>query len=135
MEQKTVALVQESWAKVVPIASTAGGLFYANLFEAEPSLRALFKGDMDAQATKLMQMISAAVGKLNDLDSLVPILQQLGKRHAGYGVLPGHYAIVGGSLLKTLEQGLGPSFTPATKEAWSAVYGVMAKVMTDAAAA
>ena len=134
MEQQTVALVQESWAKVVPISATAGSLFYANLFEADPGLKALFKGDMSAQATKLMQMISAAVGKLNDLETLVPILQQLGKRHVGYGVVPEHYAVVGASLLKTLEQGLGPAFTPATKEAWISVYGVMTKVMTEAAA-
>lgn len=134
MDKQTVALVQESWAKVVPISATAGALFYTNLFEAAPNLKALFKGDMGAQATKLMQMIAAAVGKLNELDALVPVLQQLGKRHSGYGVLPEHYAVVGASLLKTLEQGLGPAFTPATKEAWTAVYGVMAKVMTEAAA-
>jgi hemoglobin-like flavoprotein len=134
MDKQTVVLVQESWAKVVPISATAGAMFYTNLFEAAPNLKALFKGDMEAQATKLMQMITAAVGKLNELDALVPILQQLGKRHSGYGVLPGHYTVVGASLLKTLEQGLGPAFTPATKEAWTAVYGVMAQVMTEAAA-
>lgn len=134
MEEQTVALVQESWAKVVPISATAGALFYANLFEEAPHLKALFKGDTGAQATKLMQMISAAVGKLNEFDALMPVLQQLGKRHAGYGVLSEHYAVVGASLLKTLEQGLGPAFTPETKAAWAAVYGVMAKVMTEAAA-
>jgi hemoglobin-like flavoprotein len=133
MDKQTVALVQESWAKVVPISATAGALFYANLFGAAPNVKALFKGDTGAQATKLMQMIGAAVDKLNELDSLVPILQQLGRRHATYGVLPEHYIVVGASLLKTLEQGLGPAFTPATKEAWSAVYGVMKKVMTEAA--
>jgi methyl-accepting chemotaxis protein len=135
MEQANITLVQESWSKVLPISATAGALFYANLFEADPSLRALFKGDMEAQSAKLMQMINAAVGKLNDLDSLVPVLQQLGQRHATYGVVPAHYAVVGASLLKTLEQGLGPSFTPATKEAWTAVYGVMADVMLAEATA
>lgn len=129
MEQQKITLVQESWAKVVPIAPMAGALFYTNLFEADPSLRALFKGDMDQQAARLMQMIDAAVGKLNDLGFLVPVLQQLGERHATYGVLPAHYDTVGASLLKTLEQGLGPAFTAATKEAWTAVYGVMASVM------
>ena len=135
MDKQTIALVQESWAKVVPISATAGALFYTNLFEAAPDVKALFKGDMEGQATKLMQMISAAVSKLNELDALVPVLQQLGKRHAGYGVHSEHYTVVGASLLKTLEQGLGPAFTPATKEAWAVVYGVMAKVMNEAAAA
>jgi methyl-accepting chemotaxis protein len=134
MEEQTVVLVQESWAKVVPISATAGALFYENLFGEAPHLKALFKGDTGAQATKLMQMIGAAVSKLNELDALVPVLQQLGKRHAGYGVLSEHYAVVGDSLLKTLAQGLGPSFTPEAKAAWAAVYGVMAKVMIEAAA-
>jgi len=129
MEHQSITLVQDSWAKVLPIAPVAGALFYANLFEADPSLKALFKGDMTQQASKLMQMIDAAVAKLDDLDSLVPVLQQLGQRHATYGVLPAHYDIVGASLLKTLEQGLGAAFTPATKEAWTAVYGLIASVM------
>lgn len=129
MEHQSITLVQDSWAKVLPIAPVAGALFYANLFDADSSLKSLFKGDMTQQASKLMQMIDAAVAKLNDLDSLVPVLQQLGQRHATYGVLPAHYDTVGASLLKTLEQGLGPAFTPATKEAWTAVYGLIASVM------
>lgn len=130
MDPSTVSLVQSSWAKVVPIAETAGKLFYTNLFEADPSLRALFRGDMDQQAAKLMQMISAAVGKLDDLAVLVPILEQLGQRHVGYGVLPAHYDTVGAALLKTLEQGLGPDFTPEVRSAWTTVYGVMVGVMS-----
>ena len=130
MEAHTIELVQDSWRQVLPISAVAGSLFYKNLFEADPALRSLFKGDMNAQAAKLIQMIDAAVGKLNDLDTLVPILQQLGRRHNGYGVLPSHYETVGGALLKTLEQGLGAAFTPATKDAWASVYGVMAGVMS-----
>ncbi len=104
-------------------------MFYANLFEADPSLKVLFKGDMAQQAAKLMQMIDAAVGKLNDLGFLVPVLQQLGRQHTTYGVLPSHYDTVGAALVKTLEQGLGPAFTPETRDAWFSVYGVMASVM------
>lgn len=129
MDHATVRLVQESWAKVVPIADAAGKLFYANLFEADPTLKALFKGDMEQQASKLVQMISAAVGKLHQLDVLVPILEQLGQRHNGYGVKPEHYSTVGAALIKTLDQGLGPAFTPEIKSAWTSVYGVMASVM------
>ncbi len=36
---------------------------------------------MEQQGVKLMQMIGAAVGKLNDLNTLVPILQGLARRH------------------------------------------------------
>lgn len=133
MQPQTIALVQESWKKVAAIAPKAAELFYQNLFSADPSLKALFKGDMQEQGKKLMQMIGAAVGKLHDLPTLVPILQGLGQRHQGYGVEDSHYQTVGAALLKTLGQGLGEDFTPAVKDAWTTVYTVMAQVMTDAA--
>jgi methyl-accepting chemotaxis protein len=132
VRQQTIQLVQSSWAEVAKIAPQAAELFYKNLFAADPSLQRLFKGDMQAQGNKLMQMIGAAVGKLNDLDSLVPILQSLGRRHAGYGVKDAHYQTVGAALLKTLGQGLGDAFTPAVKAAWTEVYGVMSDVMKKA---
>ena len=56
-------------------------------------------------------------------------MKQLGQRHAGYGVTPAHYDTVAGALLWTLEQGLGPAFTPDVKAAWTAVYGVLATTM------
>lgn len=133
MNPNTITLVQESWKKVAAIAPQAAALFYQNLFAADPALKSLFKGDMTDQGKKLMQMIGAAVGKLNDLDTLVPILQSLGSRHDTYGVQEAHYQTVGAALLQTLEQGLGAEFTSEVAAAWSSVYGVMADVMLSAA--
>lgn len=133
MNPRTISLVQDSWAKVQPIAPQAAELFYKNLFAADPLLQSLFKVDMPEQGKKLMQMIGAAVGKLNDLPTLVPILQTLGKRHVGYGVRDADYPVVGAALLKTLEQGLGAAFTPEVRAAWTEVYGVMHQVMSEAA--
>jgi hemoglobin-like flavoprotein len=79
-----------------------------------------------------MTMIGAAVGKLNELDTLVPILQNLGRRHNGYSVRPDHYGTVDAALLLTLEQGLGDEFTPEVRAAWADVYGVMASVVQQA---
>ncbi|MEQ1686764.1 MAG: globin family protein [Burkholderiaceae bacterium] len=134
MNHETTQNVQQSWALVKPIAPQAAQMFYANLFALDPTLQPLFKGDMAAQGAKLMQMIGAAVGKLDDLGTLVPILQGLGRRHGGYGVMPAHYATVGAALLKTLGEGLGDAFTPAVKQAWTDVYGVIASTMIEASA-
>ena len=133
MTPDTIKLVTDSWKQVAPIAPQAAELFYGNLFAADPSVKTLFRGDMKQQGAKLMQMIGAAVGKLNDLPALVPILQQLGVRHVAYKVTDAQYDTVGAALLKTLGQGLGPAFTPEVEKAWTEVYGVMAKVMIDAA--
>ena len=108
-----ISTVQADWDKVLPIATTAATLFYGRLFELDPSLKALFKSDLEEQKKKLMQVIGVAVRSLNDLPALVPTVQALGKRHTGYGVLPAHYDTVGAALLWTLKQGLGEGFDAA----------------------
>ena len=131
-EQKV--MVQRSFQKVVPIADTAAELFYNRLFELDPALKPLFKSDIKEQGRKLMKMIGLAVTGLDELNTLVPILQDLGKRHITYGVTVDHYNTVGEALLWTLEKGLGADFTPEVKQAWVAVYTVIASVMKDGAA-
>ena len=127
------ALVQESFAAIVPIADDAAALFYRRLFELDPSLERMFKGDMAEQRRKLMQMLTAAVKGLDRLEQLVPVVEDLGRRHAGYGVADVHYDTVGAALLWTLEKGLGNAFTPAVQDAWVAVYGLLAGTMKNAA--
>jgi hemoglobin-like flavoprotein len=132
MTPEQIALVQNSFKQVTPIADQAAALFYRRLFELDPELKALFKGDMAEQGKKLMQMISVAVNGLTRLEEIVPAVQQLGKRHVGYGVTPAHYDTVGAALIWTLELGLGKSFTPQVKDAWVVAYTLLAGVMIDA---
>ena len=127
-------LVQDSFAAVAPNAEAAADLFYGRLFELDPSLRPFFKGDMKEQGRKLMAMLKTAVAGLDNLDKLVPAVQDLGRRHAGYGVKPDHYNTVAAALLWALEQGLKDGFTPDVKAAWTAVYGILADTMKSAAA-
>jgi hemoglobin-like flavoprotein len=129
--QKT--LVQQSVAAVLPIADDAAKLFYGRLFEIDPSLQKMFRTDMTEQRRKLMQMLMGAVKGLDHLDKLVPVVKDLGQRHATYGVEEQHYDTVGAALLWTLGKGLGDAFTPETEEAWVAVYGLLSSVMKDAA--
>ncbi len=132
MNPAEIALVKNSFRQIVPIADQAAALFYARLFELDPSLRRLFRGDMTEQGRKLMAMIAAAVAALEKLDSLVPAVRALGARHGGYGVTEDHYATVGAALLWTLEKGLGPEFTPEVRAAWVSVYSLLANTMIEA---
>ena len=132
MTDKQKVLVQESFEKVRPIADAAASLFYDRLFTLDPSLRALFRGNMKEQGQKLMQMIGMAVKGLDKLNELVPAVENLGRRHGGYGVRTEHYETVGTALLWTLEQGLGADFNEDVKDAWATVYGVLAGVMQAA---
>lgn len=134
MNSEQVKLVQGSFAKVLPIADTAADLFYTRLFELDPSLRRMFPTDMAGQKRQLMLTLKFAVNSLSRLYELVPAVQALGRRHAGYGVKNEHYNTVGAALLWTLEQGLGEAFTPEVKAAWIAVYTLLANTMQQAAA-
>jgi hemoglobin-like flavoprotein len=135
MTPHQTALVRASFARIAPIADHAAALFYDNLFLAQPQLRELFRRtDLRAQGEKLMQMIASAVRLLDAPQTLMPVLAQLGRRHAGYGVKPAHYAMVGSALIRTLEQGLGDAFDVPTREAWTAMYVLVSRTMIDASA-
>lgn len=133
MNTKQVELVQSSFAKVLPIADDAASLFYMRLFELDPSLRAMFRGDMQEQGRKLMTMISVVVAGLKSLERIVPAVRALGIRHVAYGVRDEHYDTVGAALLWTLEKGLGADFTAEVHDAWAAAYTLLADTMKDAA--
>jgi hemoglobin-like flavoprotein len=133
MTSRQIALVQGSWKDVLAVAETAAQLFYLRLFALDESLRPMFKGELREQGRKLIAMMSVAVNGLARIETLVPVIEALGRRHAGYGVKDEHYATVAAALLWALEQGLGPRFTPDVKDAWTAAYGLLAATMQGAA--
>ncbi len=133
MTPQQINLVQLSWKKVRPIADTAATLFYHRLFILDPKLQTLFKHDMHDQGRKLMNTITYAVNSLDNIASVVPAVEDLGRRHASYGVTDKDYDTVAQALLWTLQQGLGDAFTPETKQAWIETYTLLAQTMIKAA--
>ena len=129
MTGKQKRLVQASFEQVKPIADVAATLFYGCLFELDPRLESLFRGDLEEQGRKLMQVLGLAVKGLDRLHEFVPTLQALGARHASYGVAEHDYVSVRRALLWTLERGLGAAFTPEVRESWDTVYTLLADTM------
>lgn len=128
-----VELVQSSFEKVKPISEKAAELFYQRLFELAPSFRSMFKGDMKQQEGKLMATLAIAVEGLRQPEKIIPTVQNLGRRHAGYGVKPEYYDTVGEALLWTLAQGLGVEFTTPVRKAWEEAYTFLSEIMKEAA--
>ncbi|MCI0554319.1 MAG: globin domain-containing protein [Anaerolineae bacterium] len=133
MNEKQIDLVQASFEMVRPIADQAAETFYQRLFEIAPHYRSLFKHDMKKQGAMLMSTLGLAVGSLKNLETILPAVRALGKRHAGYGVTAEHYQPVAEAFLWTLEYYLGEDFTPELKEAWVAAYMTLAGAMIAAA--
>lgn len=135
MTGEQITLVRDSFQKVLPIADAAAALFYARLFDLDPALESLFKGDITEQGRKLMQMLGVAVKSLDRLEQVLPAVEALGERHVGYGVRDRDYDTVGRALIWTLRKGLGDDFTPEVESAWVEVYSTLAGAMKAAAAA
>ncbi|WP_085314534.1 globin domain-containing protein [Derxia lacustris] len=136
MTSEQIALVQASWQRVLPLHDVVAGIFYAKLFEIDPSLRALFKGDIGMQGRKLVAMLATVIDKLDKLDTVMRDIQSLGRLHVHYGVKDEHYETVGLALLATLQTGLGDEHFPAeTRAAWATAYTALADAMKAAAAA
>ena len=133
MTPQQIKLVQDSWELVVPIAKDATSMFYNRLFELDPSLKALFKGDIEEQGKKLATILTTVVRGLSNFEKLESAVWQLGRRHVAYGVEFSQYNTVASALLWTLEQGLGDKFTPSVKDAWVAAYTALAGLMQQGA--
>src|SRR5215510_2267177 len=129
MTPQQVALVRESFTKIVPIREQAAALFYNRLFAIDPSTSPLFRGDMKSQGAKLMAAIGAVVKSLDRIDAILDDLRTLARRHHRYGVREEHYAGVGAALLWTLEQGLGCDFTRDVRRAWATAYDLLSGTM------
>ena len=134
MNTQEIQTLQQSFNLVEPIADTAAALFYGRLFELDPALRPLFRGDLKSQGEKLMSSLKLVVTGLNNPERIIPAVRSLGQRHAGYGVQPEHYNTVGAALLWTLEKGLGTAYTPEVESAWVSAFELLSGLMQDAAA-
>ena len=129
MTPDQVALVQDSFKKVVPVSDVAAELFYGRLFEIAPDVKPMFKGDMKEQGRKLMATLGVIVTGLTRLETVLPAASALAKKHLSYGVKAEHYPIVGGALLWTLEKGLGDAWSPDLADAWGTAYGTLSGYM------
>ena len=132
MTPTDVALVQNSFRRIIPIGDQAAALFYARLFELDPALRSVFVGDIHEQGRKLIAMLAAAVASLEKMDVLLPTIRALGARQGNVGMIEEHYVSVGAALMWTLQKGLGPEFTPAVSAAWTKTYALLASTMLEA---
>ena len=128
-----ITTVQSSFHSVQPMSASLAELFYKRLFEIEPATAPLFKGDMKQQGLQFMRVLALAVGSLSSMSTLVPVVQQLGVRHATYGVKAEHYDAVRRALLWALAATLQDAYTTEVREAWSTAYAMLAGIMREAA--
>jgi NAD(P)H-flavin reductase/hemoglobin-like flavoprotein len=129
------ARLKDSWHAVSAHGDQVPLFFYSSLFLMHPETRDLFPASMATQRDRLVRALGKVISNVDELDSVVPVLQQLGRDHRKFGATPAHYPAVGKALLGTLEEFLGEHWTPELAADWTAAFGVVSKVMIDAAEA
>ena len=128
-------LIRKSFATIEAHGPIAALIFYRHLFEQDPELRPLFKGDIEIQGKKLTDMMGSLIGLLERGPDFEAELEAMGARHVGYGVQDSHYASVGSALLGMVAEVLGGDLTPEVKEAWTSLYETVEVMMKRGAAA
>jgi NAD(P)H-flavin reductase/hemoglobin-like flavoprotein len=127
------AALKASWGKVAAAGDDVPLYFYSHLFLSHPEVRSMFPIQMSGQRDKLVTALGAVVSNVDELDKVIPLLEQLGRDHRRFAVITEHYTAVGASLLATLKKFLGPAWTPDLADTWAQAYGLVAKVMVAAA--
>jgi hemoglobin-like flavoprotein len=117
------AALKASWGKVVAAGDDVPLYFYSHLFLSHPELRSMFPIQMSAQRDKLVAALGAVVSNVDEIDSVIPLLEQLGRDHRRFSVVTEHYDAVGASLLATLNHFLARSWTPELADTWAQAYG------------
>ncbi|MGW3631640.1 globin domain-containing protein [Streptomyces sp. NPDC005122] len=108
--------------------------FYAILFARYPDVRGLFPDNLDVQRDRLLRGLLRIVDLVDDPENLIRFCDRLGRDHRKFGTLDGHYPAVGECLLASLARYAGHAWSPESASAWLHGYGVVAQVMTHAAA-
>jgi hemoglobin-like flavoprotein len=135
MNAQQIRLVRDSWSRLLHDTDALAAVFYDRLFTIDPGLRPLFsRTTMVEQERKLTQALALVVAGLDRLDALLPAIQNMGRRHVGYGVKDEHYVLVGRALLWTLGHLLGDAFGGEVCDAWTTAYSTLAGAMREAAA-
>lgn len=125
--------LKASFAQVAEKGDGVALFFYSDLFVRNPHLRDMFPVGMSGQRDKLLRALGHIVSQVDDLSNLVPFLQQLGRDHRRFGIVAEHYPHVGASLLATLRHFSGAAWNDDIESDWTAAYGLVAKVMLEAA--
>lgn len=133
MTPDQIGLVKQSYYLIAPVSHQAAGLFYGRLFSIAPEVKPLFdRANMFTQSDKLWATLGKIVDVLDRPEALGPAAAKLAVSHVHYGVMPEHYAPVGDALVWALEQGLGESFNPEVRDAWTAAYDHISQAMISA---
>ncbi len=123
-------ILRNSFELLAPQAEQVVSRFYDELFSRFPDVKPMFANTTKAkQMKKLLAALKLVIANLDNPDVLVPALQEMGKRHKGYGAAPEHYGAVAETLLIVMKEFAGKAWTKKVHTAWSDALNLVAETM------
>lgn len=129
LNQKKIELVKST----VPVLELHGEKittrFYQLMFEAHPELLNIFNHANQKQGRQqraLANAVYAAAMYIDNLEAILPVVNQIAQKHRSLGIKPEHYPIVGKYLILAIKDVLGDAATDEIIDAWTEAYGVIA---------
>ncbi|GAM16429.1 NO-inducible flavohemoprotein [Mesobacillus selenatarsenatis] len=129
LDQKTIEIIKST----VPVLEVHGEqittVFYKTMFENHPELLNIFNHANQKQGKQqraLAGTVYAAAKYIDNLEAILPVVNQIAHKHRSLGILPEHYPIVGKHLLIAIKEVLGDAATDEIINAWADAYGVIA---------
>lgn len=134
LDQKTIEIIKST----VPVLKEHGvaitTTFYKNLFESHPEVKPMFnmgRQSSGEQPKALAMTVLAAAQNIDNLSAIIPVVNNIAKKHCDVNVKEEHYPIVGSTLLEAIKEVLGDAATDEIIDAWGKAYGVIAQVFID----
>src|SRR5271155_970624 len=90
------------------------------------------KATSPARPDLIMAEVGVVVRSLDDLGPVLSRIEELGRRHASYGVESRYFSIAGPILLDALQAELGPAFTEEARSVWATAYTTLTDAMITA---
>jgi nitric oxide dioxygenase len=121
----------------VPLLESGGEAlithFYEILIRENPEVRPYFNQANQASGSQQRALANGVLmyaRHIDQLDQLGGLVSTIVNKHVALNILPEHYPIVGGCLLRSIREVLGAEIaTDAVIEAWAAAYGQLADIL------
>jgi hemoglobin-like flavoprotein len=125
-------LLRGVFLRLIPQSDEMAKSLYAHLFAKIPEARGMFRGPMEAQRDKLVQMLALMVDALDQPEAFAEACRVSGARHHGYGARPEHYGPLGESLIAALRETCLPPLSAEEEALWVRLYDRVAQLMKEA---
>ena len=138
LDQKTIEIIKSTVPVLEKHGETITTRFYQLMFGYHPELLNIFNHANQKQGRQqkaLAGTVYAAAMYIDNLEAILPVVQQIAHKHRSLGIKPEHYPIVGKHLLLAIKDVLGEAATDEIIDAWADAYNVIADAFIGVEAA